>query len=112
MRRCGRTEEPVSPSSSTTAPGLIRGDHYHLHKIERFFVVRGEAEIALRRLYDTEVVRFRLSEDAPGFVDMPTMWVHSITNVGDSELVTVFWADQLLDPVQPDQYPERVELAT
>ena len=98
--------------ASTTAPGLTRGDHYHLHKVERFFVVRGEAEIALRRLHDTEVVRFRLSGEAPAFVDMPTMWVHNITNVGDSELVTVFWADQLLDPTRPDQYPERVELAT
>ena len=97
---------------STTAPGRTRGDHYHLHKVERFFVVRGEAEIALRRLYGTEVVRFRLTEDTPAFVDMPTMWVHNITNVGERELVTVFWADQLLDPVQPDQYPERVELET
>ena len=95
---------------STTVPGATRGDHYHLHKVERFFVVRGEAEIALRRLYGTEVVRFRLSGDAPAFVDMPTMWVHNITNVGDAELVTVFWADQLLDPEDPDQYPERVEV--
>jgi UDP-2-acetamido-2,6-beta-L-arabino-hexul-4-ose reductase len=95
---------------STTVPGATRGNHYHLHKIERFFVVRGEAEIALRRLYDTEVVRFRLSGDAPGFVDMPTMWVHNVSNVGESELVTVFWADQLLDPENADQYPERVEV--
>ncbi|MGY2701581.1 polysaccharide biosynthesis C-terminal domain-containing protein [Nocardioides sp. HB32] len=96
---------------STTLPGATRGDHYHLHKVERFAVVSGEAEISLRRLYDTGVLRFRISGDAPAFVDMPTMWVHNITNVGDSELVTVFWADQLLDPHDPDQYPERVEVS-
>ena len=95
---------------STTVPGAVRGDHYHLHKIERFFVVRGEAEIALRRLYGEEVVRFRVSGESPAFVDMPTMWVHNIRNVGDSELVTLFWADQLLDRGSPDQYPERVDL--
>jgi len=39
---------------------------------------------------------------------MPTLWVHSIRNVGDDDLVTVFWADQLLDPEHPDQYPEHV----
>ena len=39
---------------------------------------------------------------------MPTLWVHNISNVGDSDLVTMFWADQLLDPDNPDQYPERV----
>jgi UDP-2-acetamido-2,6-beta-L-arabino-hexul-4-ose reductase len=93
---------------STTLPGRTRGDHYHLRKVERFYVVRGEAEIALRRLLDDEVVTFRIGGSGPGFVDMPTMWVHNITNVGDEDLITVFWADQLLDPVNPDQYPERV----
>lgn len=95
---------------STTRPGRRRGDHYHLSKIERFFVVAGEAEIALRRLFHDEIVTFRLSGDNPGFVDMPTMWVHNIRNVGHTDLVTVFWADQLLDLDNPDQYPERVEL--
>jgi UDP-2-acetamido-2,6-beta-L-arabino-hexul-4-ose reductase len=94
---------------STTVPGAMRGDHYHLHKVERFMVVRGEAEIALRRLYHDEVVRFRVSGTRPGFVDMPTLWVHHIRNVGDDELVTVFWADQLLDREHPDQYPLKVE---
>jgi UDP-2-acetamido-2,6-beta-L-arabino-hexul-4-ose reductase len=41
-------------------------------------------------------------------VDMPTMWVHNIRNVGDGELLTMFWADQLLDADRPDQYPEKV----
>ena len=94
---------------STTKPGQRRGDHYHLSKIERFFVVSGEAEIALRRLLDDEVIRFKVSGDHPGFVDMPTMWVHNISNVGEKDLVTMFWADQLLDAEHPDQYPERVE---
>ena len=96
---------------SITFPGQMRGDHYHLHKVERFFVVKGEAEISLRRLRHGDVCRFRLSGGQPAFVDMPTMWVHNIRNVGDSELITVFWADQLLDPDQPDQYPERVSNA-
>lgn len=94
---------------STTVPGGLRGDHYHLHKIERFMVVRGEAEIALRRLYHDEVVRFRVSGERPAFVDMPTLWAHHIRNVGGSELVTVFWADQLLDREHPDQFPLKVE---
>jgi UDP-2-acetamido-2,6-beta-L-arabino-hexul-4-ose reductase len=93
---------------STTNPGATRGNHYHLNKIERFFVVRGLAEIRLRRLLDDVVVTFDMDGSNPGFVDMPTMWVHSITNVGDDDLITTFWADQLLDPVSPDQYPEDV----
>lgn len=95
--------------ASTTVPGAVRGDHYHLRKVERFVVVSGEAEIALRRLYHDDVVRFRVSGARPGFVDMPTMWTHHIRNVGDDDLVTVFWTDQLLDPESPDQYPLKVE---
>ena len=95
---------------STTLPGQMRGDHYHLHKVERFFVLKGEAEISLRRLRHDDVVTFRMSGARPAFVDMPTLWVHNIRNVGEAELITVFWADQLLDPENPDQYPERVSV--
>ena len=94
---------------SSTVPGARRGDHYHLRKVERFMVVRGEAEIALRRLFHEDVVRFRVSGSKPGFVDMPTMWSHHLRNVGDEDVVTVFWADQLLDADDPDQYPLPVE---
>lgn len=93
---------------STTVPGATRGEHFHLRKFERFFVVAGEAEISLRRLRGSEVIRFRLRGTEPAFVDMPTMWVHNIRNVGKSDLITMFWADQLLDNDDPDQYPEQV----
>lgn len=93
---------------STTRPGMTRGEHYHLQKFERFFVVSGIGEVALRRVLDDQVIRFRLDGRKPSFVDMPTLWAHNITNVGDKDLVTMFWADQLLDPTAPDTYPESV----
>ncbi len=93
---------------SSTVPGITRGEHFHLAKVERFLVLRGEAEIRLRRLLDDEVVRFRVSGTEPVVVDMPTMWVHDITNIGDSELLTLFWANEVFDPAQPDTYPEKV----
>jgi UDP-2-acetamido-2,6-beta-L-arabino-hexul-4-ose reductase len=93
---------------STTRPGAVRGEHYHLRRVERFFVVHGEAEIGLRRLLHDDVVTFRLSGARPGFVDMPTLWVHNIRNVGSDDLVTAFWSNQLHDPHDPDQYPEPV----
>lgn len=94
--------------ASTTRVGQKRGEHYHLHKIERFVVVKGEAEIQLRRLLHDEVVTVRVSGERPVFVDMPTLWVHNIRNVGEEDLLTVFWANQLLDPDNPDQFPETI----
>lgn len=93
---------------STTNPGYTRGQHYHLHKVERFLVLRGQAVIRLRKLFTDEVVEFSVSGDKPGIVDMPTMWVHSITNTGDDELITLFYADEVFDPQAPDTFPEEV----
>ncbi|HSE10480.1 MAG TPA: NAD-dependent epimerase/dehydratase family protein [Nocardioidaceae bacterium] len=94
--------------ASTTMPGMTRGEHFHLSKIERFFVVSGTAMISLRKVLDDEVVRFQVKGEDRAYVDMPTLWVHNITNVGDDELVMLSWADQPLDPAAPDTYRERV----
>ncbi|MFI7606159.1 NAD-dependent epimerase/dehydratase family protein [Micromonospora sp. NPDC049366] len=96
---------------STTRPGITRGEHFHLAKVERFVVLRGSAEISLRRVGDAEVLRFPVTGDEPVLVDMPTMWVHKLVNTGPDELVTMFWTNELFDPDRPDTWPEPVEAA-
>lgn len=93
---------------STTSPGVTRGEHFHLGKVERFVVLSGSATIALRRLFSDDVVSFDISGAHPCVVDMPTMWVHNITNTGDGELTTLFWTHSLFDPDAPDTYWEPV----
>jgi len=93
---------------STTKPGVTRGEHFHLRKIERFVVLKGEARISLRRMFADEVVSFDVNGDAPAIVDMPTMWAHNITNTGTGELTTLFWTHELFDPTRPDTFPEAV----
>ncbi len=93
---------------STTAPGATRGNHYHLRKVERFVVVEGDAVIALRRVGFEEVIEFPVDGAHPAVVDMPTHWVHSITNVGTTPLTTLFWTDTLFDPAAPDTFWENV----
>lgn len=93
---------------SSTKPGVTRGEHFHLAKVERFLVLRGEAEIRLRRVLHDDVLRIRVSGSKPAVVDMPTMWAHSITNIGTDELLTLFWSNDLFDPDRPDTYPEEV----
>jgi UDP-2-acetamido-2,6-beta-L-arabino-hexul-4-ose reductase len=97
---------------STTVPGVTRGEHYHLTKIERFVVLSGQATISLRRLFTTEVLDFPVTGEDPVVIDMPTMWVHNITNTGDTELTTLFWTDTLFDPESPDTFPVPVAGAT
>jgi UDP-2-acetamido-2,6-beta-L-arabino-hexul-4-ose reductase len=89
---------------STTRPGMSRGNHFHLTKTERFMVLQGLAVIRLRRLFTDDVVEFEVDGSEPVFVDMPTMWTHSITNVGQTDLLTLFYADDLYNPDDPDTY--------
>ena len=93
---------------STTRPGITRGEHFHLRKIERFVVVAGTARISLRRMFTEDVIAFDVDGERPAAIDMPTGWAHNITNTGDSELTTLFWTHELFDPAAPDTTPEPV----
>lgn len=93
---------------SSSHPGVVRGEHFHRRKVERFLVLKGTAVINLRKLFTNRVFSFEVSGDEPAIIDMPTLWAHSITNTGSSELLTLFWASEILDPQQPDTYPESV----
>ncbi|MFF1571174.1 NAD-dependent epimerase/dehydratase family protein [Leifsonia sp. NPDC058292] len=99
---------PGQSSFSTTVSGISRGDHYHRRKVERFTVLSGEATISLRRMFTAERVDLPVSGAEPASIDMPTMWAHSITNVGESDLYTAFWTNELFDPAHPDTIAERV----
>lgn len=89
---------------------MTRGDHFHLRKVERFVVLAGSGRISLRKLFTTEVVSFDVGGDVPVVVDMPTMWVHNITNTGSTELTTLFWTHSLFDPQAPDTFWEPVDV--
>ncbi|MCE0506576.1 NAD-dependent epimerase/dehydratase family protein [Roseivivax sp. GX 12232] len=93
---------------STTHPGITRGDHFHLSKVERFLVVQGEAVIRMRRVLDGTVQNYHVTGDAPAPVDMPTLYTHSIENVGSGQLLTLFWTHDLFDPQHPDTFADKV----
>ena len=95
-------------SISTTVPGITRGEHYHLDKIERFVVVSGEATISMRQLFTDTVTTYRVNGAEPVAIDMPPLTTHNIVNVGEGELVTLFWSNDHFDPDNPDTYPEPV----
>lgn len=95
-------------SFSTTKPGITRGNHYHTRKIERFAVIKGKAQIQLRRVGTDEVITFEVDGAKPAFVDMPVWATHNITNIGDEELYTLFWINEFYNPEDPDTFFEKV----
>lgn len=103
-----RTNTPGQTSYSTTLPGITRGNHFHTRKAERFAVIKGKAKIQLRKIGTEEVIDYYLDGTQPSYVDMPIWYTHNITNIGDDELLTLFWINEPFDPIDPDTYFEVV----
>jgi UDP-2-acetamido-2,6-beta-L-arabino-hexul-4-ose reductase len=95
-------------SFSTTKPDIVRGNHFHTRKVERFAVIKGKAVIEFRKFNTDKVFTFHLDGDEPSFVDMPIWYTHNIKNVGSEELYTVFWINEFYDEANPDTYFENV----
>lgn len=89
---------------STTKPGITRGNHYHHTKTEKFLVIRGEAVIRFRRIDSDKVIEYKVNGKNPTVVDIPTGYTHNITNTGESELITLFWANEIFDTNRTDTY--------
>jgi UDP-2-acetamido-2,6-beta-L-arabino-hexul-4-ose reductase len=89
---------------SRTKPGITRGNHWHHTKIEKFLVVEGEADICFRNLDSTEKLTYKVSGTKPEVIDIPAGYVHAIKNTGTTELITLFWADEIFNPARPDTH--------
>jgi UDP-2-acetamido-2,6-beta-L-arabino-hexul-4-ose reductase len=93
---------------STSRPGIVRGNHFHLRKVERFLVLDGEGSIYVRGLFDEKIHEFTVSGQHPVIVDIPTLHSHNIVNTGNTELLALFWAHEIFDREIPDTYSEAV----
>lgn len=89
---------------SRTKPGITRGNHWHHTKIEKFLVIEGEALIKFRKIGTNEVMEYKVSSEQIKVLDIPAGYTHSITNVGNSDVITLFWADEIFNPDKPDTY--------
>ena len=91
-------------SINISKPGIVKGNHWHHSKNEKFLVVKGTGVIRFRALDSTEVIEYHVSGDKLEVVDIPTGYTHNIENVGQDDMVTVMWANEVFDPDHPDTF--------
>ena len=91
-------------SFSTTNPDIVRGNHFHTRKIERFSVISGKALIEIRKIDSEEKISFEVDGSDPSYIDMPIWYTHNIKNIGNTELITNFWINEFFDPNDMDTY--------
>jgi UDP-2-acetamido-2,6-beta-L-arabino-hexul-4-ose reductase len=89
---------------SKTKPGIKRGNHWHHTKVEKFLVIQGEAVIKFRKISSDEVIEYKVNGETPEVVDIPTGYVHSIVNIGEEDVITLFWASEIFNLDKPDTY--------
>ena len=89
-------------SISFSKPGVVRGNHYHHTKIERFIVVKGHAKIKFTHIVTKESYEFEVDDTTMQVVTIPVGYTHNIENVGNDEMILVIWCNELFDKERPD----------
>jgi len=91
-------------SISTSKPGIVRGNHYHNTKTEKFLLLKGEAVIKLRHILSKKVIEYHVSDKKLEAVDIPVGYTHNITNIGEKEMILLIWASGQFNRDNPDTY--------
>ena len=63
----------------------------------------GTANVQMRKVGTNKVKSFDI-EGGSSVIDMPILYTHNLTNTGDTELVCVFWVNEVFDKENPDTY--------
>lgn len=93
-------------SVNVSKPGIAKGQHWHHTKHEKFLVVSGRGEINFRMADDPngKIITYKVSGDKLEVVRIPPGYTHNIVNVGDTDMVTLMWANEVFDPTNPDTF--------
>ncbi|MBP3647306.1 MAG: NAD-dependent epimerase/dehydratase family protein [Clostridia bacterium] len=91
-------------SLNVSKPHITKGEHWHHTKHEKFIVIAGEGVIRFRKPDETTVISYKVSGDVLQVVDIPPGYTHNIENTGDTDMITVMWANECFDPANPDTF--------
>ena len=91
-------------SVNISKPGITKGNHWHHTKNEKFLVVSGKGVIRLRKIYSDKVIEYFVSGEKMEVIDIPPGYTHNIENLGDTDMVTIMWANEPYDSEKPDTY--------
>lgn len=99
-----RTPDRGQVSVNISKPGITKGNHWHHTKNEKFLVVKGKGLIQFRKIDSNEVINYHVTGEKLEVVDIPTGYTHNIINEGDTDMVTIMWANEAFNPEKPDTY--------
>jgi UDP-2-acetamido-2,6-beta-L-arabino-hexul-4-ose reductase len=99
-----KTDKNGQISINISKPMIVKGNHWHHSKHEKFLVVNGVGVIRLRNYNSNEVIEYFVSGEKLEVIDIPSGYIHNIENVGNSNLVTIMWVNEIFDINNPDTF--------
>ena len=91
-------------SVNVSKPGVIKGNHWHHTKNEKFLVVSGSGVIRFRKVGSDKVIEYFVSSENLEVLDIPVGYTHNIENLGSTDMVTIMWVNEVFDKERPDTY--------
>jgi len=99
-----KTQQYGQVSVNISKPHITKGNHWHHTKNEKFLVVSGQGVIRFRQIDSNEVIEYYVGSEKLEVVDIPIGYTHNIENLGDTDMVTIMWANEQFDQNNPDTY--------
>lgn len=103
-----KTNDRGQVSVNISKPNIIKGNHWHHSKNEKFLVVKGEGIIRFRKIGESEIIEYKVNGNKLEVIDIPVGYTHNIENIGSEDMITIMWANELFDVDNPDTYYEEV----
>ena len=103
------TKNAGQVSVNICKPGITKGMHWHNLKTEEFIVVSGKARIRERSLLTNEIREYVVDGSKIQSVIMLPGFTHEITNIGQTDLVTIMTCNEVFDPNHPDTFFEPID---
>lgn len=103
-----KTKDSGQFSFFTVHPGITRGGHYHHTKNEKFLVIQGKVRFGFRHVITGETYELFADGEKPEVVETVPGWAHDITNIGNSEMIVMLWANEVFDRLNPDTVTYKV----
>jgi len=63
-----------------------------------------ERVIRFRKIDSEEIIEYFVSSEKMEVIDIPVGYTHNIENLGDTDMVTVMWANEVFNKEKPDTY--------
>jgi len=91
-------------SVASIKPGCVRGNHYHLKRIEWFFLIGGDGKVFLEDLETNKKFSFKVFSKEPKVITVFPKMVHAFKNTSKKTIYFVEAQNDIYNPKNTDKF--------